>query len=56
MENLASLAFDKTDDGRMKIEDNGLTLNDSGWTLTAWCVKISFLNLKLEIHTIPRTG
>ena len=32
------LAFDKTtDDGRMKIEDNGLTLNDSGWTLTAWC-------------------
>ena len=28
------LAFDKTsDDGRMKIEDNGISLNESGWTL-----------------------
>ena len=32
------LAFDKTlDDGRMKIEPNGISLNESGWTLSIWC-------------------
>ena len=31
------LAFDKTsDDGRMKIEPNGISLNETGWTLSVW--------------------
>ncbi|HAF57960.1 MAG TPA: hypothetical protein DCL00_00045, partial [Opitutae bacterium] len=35
------LAFDKTsNDGRMKIEPNGISLNEDGWTLSVWCKNV----------------
>ena len=35
------LAYNKTSlNGRMKIEPNGIELEDSGWTITLWCKNI----------------
>ena len=52
------LAFDKTsDDGRMKIEDNGISLNESGWTLSVWCKNfISPSTNSISTSSVVRTN